>query len=67
MSAFRGGTQGLYWPMPCYVPMPVTDMTNFSAQQVLGQSSNVFSNTGSGGITAIIPFQHAANTITFPR
>jgi hypothetical protein len=69
MSAVRGGTQGLFLPLPMplvYSPLHVTDRTNFSAQQVVGQSSNIVTHNGNDGAFAtIVPSQHATNTINF--
>ncbi|HEV3105062.1 MAG TPA: hypothetical protein VGZ01_05180 [Trinickia sp.] len=70
MSAVRGGTMGSYWPLP-YSPVHVTDTTNFSAQQVIGQSNDIVNNTGNnvafaGDIHSTVkPSQSASNTINF--
>ena len=70
MSAVRGGTLGYYWPLP-YSPVHVTDTTNFSAQQVIGQTNDIVNNTGnnvafaSGIHSTVKPTQTASNTINF--
>jgi hypothetical protein len=70
MSGVRGGT-GSYWPLPYYSPVHVTDTTNFSAQQLIGQTNNIVNNTGNNVAFAsdihstVNPSQHATNTINF--
>jgi hypothetical protein len=66
MSVVRGGMQGLFLPLPLYSPLHVTDRTSFSAQQVVGQSSNIVTHNGNDGAFAtIVPLQQATNTINF--
>jgi hypothetical protein len=70
MSAVRGGTLGLF-PLQPYSPAHVTDTTNFSAQQLIGQTNNIVNNTGndvafaSGIHSTVNPSQKATNTINF--
>ncbi|WP_213306261.1 hypothetical protein [Paraburkholderia sacchari] len=69
MSAVRGGYLGL----PIYYPTPSVkiDTTNFSAEQLIGQTNNIVSNTGndvafvSGIHSSVNPVQTAKNTINF--
>jgi hypothetical protein len=71
MSAVRGGTLGYLLPLPYYSPVNVSDTTNFSAQQLIGQSNNIVNNTGndaafvSGIHSTVNPSQSAKNTINF--
>ncbi|MFX1673937.1 hypothetical protein PWR63_16995 [Paraburkholderia sp. A2WS-5] len=70
MSAVRGGNLGL-WPV--YYPMPgvKVDTTNFSAEQLIGQTNSIVSNTGNDVAFAtnikstVNPVQNAHNTINF--
>lgn len=70
MSAVRGGTLG-YFALPYYSPVHVTDTTNFSAQQLIGQTNTIVNNNGnnvafaSGISSTIKPTQTATNTINF--
>ena len=70
MSGVRGGT-GSYWLLPYYSPVHVTDTTNFSAQQLIGQTNNIVNNTGNNVAFAsdihstVNPSQQATNTINF--
>lgn len=70
MSAVRGGTLG-YFPLPYYSPVHVSDTTNFSAQQLIGQTNTIVNNNGnnvafaSGISSTIKPTQTATNTINF--
>jgi hypothetical protein len=70
MSAVRGGTLG-YFPLLPYSPVHVTDTTNFSAQQLIGQTNSIVNNNGNNvafatGITSTVkPSQTATNTINF--
>ncbi|WP_179402647.1 hypothetical protein [Burkholderia guangdongensis] len=67
MSAVRGGLLGL-WPL---YPSYSVDTTNFSAQQLIGQTANVVNNTGNDVAFAanihstVNPMQNAHNTINF--
>jgi hypothetical protein len=64
MTAVSGGTVGGLWPL--YPAVHVVDLTSFSAQQVIGQSSNIVDNTGndaSGSHSTVNPSQSAQNTI----
>ncbi|MFX1673950.1 hypothetical protein PWR63_17060 [Paraburkholderia sp. A2WS-5] len=69
MSAVRGGYLGL----PVYYPAPSVkiDTTTFSAEQLIGQTNNIVSNTGndvafvSGIHSSVNPVQTAKNTINF--
>lgn len=67
MSAVRGGTPDRYSPpLFFYSPLRVADMGNFSAQQLVGQSSNVFNNTTAAGAqSTIVPIQNGTNAINF--
>lgn len=68
MSAVRGGVLGL-WPL--YYPSYKVDTTNFSAQQLIGQTANIVNNTGNDVAFAsnihstVNPTQNAHNTINF--
>ena len=69
MSAVRGG----YLSLPFYYPTPSVkvDTTNFSAEQLIGQTNSIVSNTGndvafaSGIHSTVNPVQTAKNTINF--
>jgi hypothetical protein len=69
MSAVRGGL-GL-WPV--YYPMPSVkyDTTNFTAEQVIGQTNSIVANVGNDVALAqnihatVNPTQQARNTINF--
>ena len=69
-SGVRGGTLG-YYPLLPFSPVHISDTTNFSAQQLIGQTNNIVSNNGnnvafaSGLSTKINPTQTATNTINF--
>jgi hypothetical protein len=66
MTAVSGGTpDGL---RPLYPTVHVIDIGSFSAQQVIGQSSNIVNSMGnnaSDSHSTVIPSQSAHNTITF--
>ena len=70
MSAVRGGTLG-FLPVLPYPSMQVTDMTSFSASQLIGQSNNIVNNTGNDAAfvsnihSTVNPSQKANNTINF--
>jgi hypothetical protein len=70
MSAVRGGVLGLY-PLLPYSPVQVTDTTNFSASQLIGQTNSIVNNTGNDVAFAsnihstVNPSQKATNTINF--
>ena len=69
MSTVRGGYVGL----PIYYPTPSVkiDSTNFSAEQLIGQTNNIVSETGndvafaSGIKSQVNPVQTGKNTINF--
>ncbi|HKU00879.1 MAG TPA: hypothetical protein VJS30_30740 [Paraburkholderia sp.] len=70
MSAVRGGNLGL-WPVYYPTPSVKVDTTNFSAEQLIGQTNSIVSNTGndvafaSGIKSTVNPVQNAHNTINF--
>jgi hypothetical protein len=67
MSAVRGGVLTLW---PYYSPSYKVE-TNFSAEQLIGQTANVLNNTGNNVAFAtdihstVNPTQNAHNTINF--
>jgi hypothetical protein len=71
MSAVRGGSLGGLWPV--YYPTPSVNVstTNFSAQQLIGQTNTIENNTGndvafaSGIHSSVNPVQTAHNSINF--
>jgi hypothetical protein len=71
MSAVRGGSLGGL--LPIYYPTPSVnvDKISFSAQQLVGQTNTVVSNTGndvafaSGIHSSVNPVQTASNNINF--
>ncbi|QGZ65702.1 hypothetical protein FAZ98_23010 [Paraburkholderia acidisoli] len=72
MSAVRGGNLCLGSLLPCYSsPSMKMTTTNFTAEQVIGQTNNIVSNVGNdvalaSGISASVnPSQTAHNTINF--
>ncbi|SDE17177.1 hypothetical protein [Paraburkholderia lycopersici] len=74
MSAVRGGNLGMGGLWPVYYPtMPSVkvDSTNFTAEQVIGQTNSIVNNTGndvafvSGIASSSSPKQSAHNTINF--
>ncbi|MCG5072725.1 hypothetical protein [Paraburkholderia tagetis] len=70
MSAVRGGHLGL-WPVYYPTPSVKVDTTTFSAEQLIGQTNSIVSNTGndvafaSGIKSTVNPVQNAHNTINF--
>lgn len=73
MSAVRGGNLGVGGLWPVYYPSPSVKMTttNFSAEQLIGQTNSIVSNVGNdvafaSGISASVnPSQTAHNTINY--
>jgi len=73
MSAVRGGNLGIGGLWPTYYPTPSVkvDNTSFTAEQVIGQTNSIVSNTGndaafvSGISSSVNPKQTAHNTINF--
>ena len=71
MSAVRGGHVGLYPLLPYYSPVNVSNTTNFSASQLIGQTNDIVNNTGndvafvSNIHSTVNPSQKASNTINF--
>jgi hypothetical protein len=69
LSSVRGGMLG-YYPLP-FPPVNVSNTTNFSAQQLVSQSNDMFSNNGnnvafaSGIQSTFKPSQTGTNTINF--
>jgi hypothetical protein len=69
MSAVRGGL-GL-WPIYYPTPSVKVDTTNFTAEQVIGQTNSILSNTGNDVAlvknihSSVNPLQQAHNTINF--
>jgi hypothetical protein len=67
MTAVSGGTLGVLWPL---YPS-VSETTNFSAQQAIGQSNSIVNYTGNNVAFAydihstVNPSQSAQNTINF--
>lgn len=73
MSAVRGGNLG-FGPLPIFypsVPSVKVSTTNFTAEQVIGQTNSIMSNTGNdvafvtGISSSTNPMQTAHNTINF--
>ena len=71
MSAVRGGTLGGLWPVYYPTPSVKIDNTSFSAQQLIGQTNDIVSNTGNdvafvtGLHSSVNPVQTAHNTINY--
>ncbi|MEM5315125.1 hypothetical protein [Paraburkholderia sp. JHI869] len=69
MSAVRGGL-GL-WPVYYPTPSVKVDNTNFTAEQLIGQTNTILNNTGNDVAlvnnihSAVNPVQTANNTIHF--
>ncbi|MGN6317143.1 hypothetical protein [Trinickia sp.] len=69
MSSVRGGTLG-YFHFP-FAPVSISNTTNFSAEQSVGQANEILSNNGNNaafvtGITSTVkPSQTGTNTINF--
>jgi hypothetical protein len=71
MGAVRGGYLGGQWPVYYPTPSVTSVSTNFSAQQLIGQTNDIVNNTGndvafaSGIHSTVNPVQTAHNTINF--
>ncbi|MFD1561548.1 hypothetical protein ACFSHT_38860 [Paraburkholderia silviterrae] len=71
MSAVRGGNLGGLWPVYYPTPSVKVNTTNFSAEQLIGQTNNIVNETGndvafaSGIHSTVNPVQTAKNTINF--